>query len=208
MSEKCTSGPNLVKIASGGDNMACSLCACLSRCWQDCGGVYLLAIVGVRSIEELDAREGASELATTGDPGDGGSLVKQEAGVEELDTLLLDESHTQHLALLLIRNQLSRQHLPCHTKLATSHVCHTCNALLQSDICSNNSMLCNYGGCADKTNKETDDQSFCSCVNHEIRYCMCDIPLVTAAADGLDNSKVKCTSQFTIVLSHQWRNMR
>ena len=96
---------------------------------------YLLAIVGVRSIEELDAREGASELAATGDPRDGGALVEQEAGVEELDPLLLDESHTQHLALLLIRNQLSRQHLPCHTRLGTAHVCQTCNGVLQSDVC-------------------------------------------------------------------------
>ncbi len=80
---------------------------------------YLLAVVGVRSVEELDAREGASELAATGDPRNGGALIEQEAGVEELDPLLLDESHTQHLALLLVRNQLSRQHLPCHIGLAT-----------------------------------------------------------------------------------------
>ncbi len=110
---------------------------------------YLLAIVGVRSIEELDAREGASELAATGNPRDGGSLVKQEAGVEELDTLLLDESHTQHLALLLIRNQLSGQHLPCHTRLGTLHVCHTCNGVLGSNICLKHSMLCNYGRCSE-----------------------------------------------------------
>lgn len=95
---------------------------------------YLLAIVGVRSIEEFDAREGASELAAAGNPRDGGSLVKQEAGVEELDTLLLDESHTQDLALLLIRNQLSGQHLPCHTRLGTLHVCRTCNGVLECNI--------------------------------------------------------------------------
>lgn len=71
----------------------------------------LLAIVGVRPIEELDAGEGAGELAAARDPRDGGALVEEEAGVEELDTLLLDEAHTQHLALLLVRNQLRGQHL-------------------------------------------------------------------------------------------------
>lgn len=70
------------------------------------GCTDLLAVVGVRSVEELDAGEGAGELAAAGDPADGGALVKEEARVEELDALLLDEAHAQHLALLLIRNQL------------------------------------------------------------------------------------------------------
>ena len=73
---------------------------------------YLLSVVGVRPIEELDPWEGAGELTTTGDPRNGGALVKQEAGVEELDALLLDQAHSQNLALLLIWDQLSGQHLP------------------------------------------------------------------------------------------------
>ena len=72
---------------------------------------YLLAIVGVWAIKELDAGEGAGELAAAGDPADGGALVKEEAGVEQLDALLLNQAHTQHLALLLVRDQLCWQHL-------------------------------------------------------------------------------------------------
>jgi len=199
---------------------------------------YLLAVVGVRSIEELDARERASKLAATGNPRDGGSLVEQEAGVEELDTLLLDESHTQHLALLLIRNQLSRQHLPRHTRLGTLHVCHTCNGVVQSDIWFTCFMLftCDVSenarqvhglpdflkpicsSCDDvnvthavvyfKTNKETDNQSLYFLVGHEVHHCMCDIHIITAAADELDNSEKAMHSgafrkhriQITIVL--------
>ena len=78
----------------------------------------LLAIVGVRTIEKLDAREGAGELSAAGDPRDGGALVKEEAGVEELDAFLLDEAHAQHLALLLIRDQLCGQHLQAHIHVA------------------------------------------------------------------------------------------
>ena len=99
----------------------------------------LLAVVGVRAIEELDAREGAGELAAAGDPGDGGALVKEEAGVEELDALLLDEAHTQHLALLLIGNQLCGQHLQACldiTALYIGHSTHAQVAFLQSLLCS------------------------------------------------------------------------
>ena len=89
-----------------------------SQKWKACNvtGIlpYLLSIVGVRPIEELDAGEGAGELTTTWNPRNGGALVKQEAGVEELDALLLDQAHSQNLALLLIWDQLSGQHLP-HT---------------------------------------------------------------------------------------------
>lgn len=82
-------------------------------------GLYtdLLAVVGVRAVEELDAREGASELAAAGDPGDSGALVEEEAGVEELDALLLDEAHAQHLALLLVRDQLCGQHLHAYSDI-------------------------------------------------------------------------------------------
>lgn len=72
---------------------------------------HLLAVVGVWPVEELDAGEGAGELAAAGDPGDGGALVEEEGGLEEVDALLLDEAHAQHLALLLIRYELRRQHL-------------------------------------------------------------------------------------------------
>ena len=71
----------------------------------------LLAVVGVWAVEELDAGEGAGELAAAGNPGNGGPLVKEEAGVEELHTLLLDQPHPQHLALLLVGDQLGGQHL-------------------------------------------------------------------------------------------------
>ena len=110
------------------------------------GVAYLLAIVGVRSVEELDAREGASELAATGDPRDGGSLIEQEAGVEELDPLLLDESHTQHLALLLIRDQLSRQHLPHQARyIACARYMQWRTSSVISPKCF---MLYNYGRCS------------------------------------------------------------
>ena len=72
---------------------------------------HLLAEVCVRAIEELDAGEGAGELAAARDPGDGGALIEEVGGLEELDALLLDEAHPQHLALLLIRDQLRWQHL-------------------------------------------------------------------------------------------------
>lgn len=82
----------------------------------------LLAVVGVWAVEELDAGEGAGELAAAGDPGNGGALVKKEAGVEELHALLLDQPHPQHLALLLIGNQLGWQHLqPTITSSANIH---------------------------------------------------------------------------------------
>ena len=99
----------------------------------------LLAVVGVRAIEEFDAGEGAGELATAGDPGDGGALVKKEAGVEELDALLLDEAHTQHLALLLVGNQLSGQHLQAHLNISAwciGHHAHAQVACLQFLFCS------------------------------------------------------------------------
>lgn len=73
--------------------------------------MHLLSKVRVRAVEELDAREGAGQLAAAGDPGDCGALVEQVGGLEELHALLLDEAHPQHLALLLIRDQLCGQHL-------------------------------------------------------------------------------------------------
>lgn len=75
---------------------------------------HLLAVVGVWSIEELNAGEGTCELAAARDPRNGGALVKKEAGVEELDALLLNEAHSQYLALLLIRDELGWQHLHAH----------------------------------------------------------------------------------------------
>lgn len=80
---------------------------------------HLLAVVGVRAVKELDAGEGAGELAAAGDPRDGGALIEQEGGLEEVDPLLLDEAHTQHLALLLIWYELGWQHL----MPTTIHMC-------------------------------------------------------------------------------------
>ena len=72
---------------------------------------HLLPKVCVGAIEELDAGKGAGQLAAAGDPGDGGALVEQVGGLEELDALLLDEAHPQYLALLFIGDQLRGQHL-------------------------------------------------------------------------------------------------
>ncbi len=91
---------------------------------------YLLAVVGVRSIEELDAGEGAGELTAAGDPGNGGALIEQEAGVEELDALLLDESYSQHLALLLVRDQLGGQHLLQHS--SADQQCKMCMSIVRA----------------------------------------------------------------------------
>ena len=72
---------------------------------------YLLAIVSVWAVEELDTGEGAGQFASTRDPVDGGALIKQVGWVEKFDALLLNHAHSQHLALLLVRDQLCWQHL-------------------------------------------------------------------------------------------------
>ena len=74
-------------------------------------GGHLLAVVGVGAVVELDAGEGARDLAAAGDPGDGGPLVEEVHRVEELLALLLDEAHAQDLALRLVWDQLRGQDL-------------------------------------------------------------------------------------------------
>ncbi len=78
---------------------------------EDLAGAHLLAEISVGAVLELDARERAGELAATGDPGDGAALVEEVGGVVQLHALLLDHAHPQHLALLLIGNELGWQHL-------------------------------------------------------------------------------------------------
>ena len=81
------------------------------RCRIEAEEGHLLAVVCVRAVVELNAGEGARDLAATWDPGDGGALVEEVDGVEELLALLLDEAHAQHLALLLVGDQLRGQYL-------------------------------------------------------------------------------------------------
>ena len=72
---------------------------------------HLLAKVSVRAVLEFDAGEGAGELAAAGNPGNGAALIKEVGGVIQLDALLLDHPHSQHLALLLTGDELGGQHL-------------------------------------------------------------------------------------------------
>lgn len=65
---------------------------------------------GVGAVVELDAGEAACQLAAARDPADGAALVKQVDGVKQLLALLLDQAHTQDLALV-IRDKLGGQHL-------------------------------------------------------------------------------------------------
>ena len=64
---------------------------------------YLLAEVLIRAIEELDAGEGARQLAAAGDPRDGRSVVKEVHRLHLLPLFFLDHAHTEDLALLLFR---------------------------------------------------------------------------------------------------------
>mmetsp|Transcript_6980 Transcript_6980/g.42763 ORF Transcript_6980/g.42763 Transcript_6980/m.42763 type:complete len:249 (-) Transcript_6980:434-1180(-) len=72
---------------------------------------YFLTIVSVWAVEELDTRVTACQLAAARNPADGGTLVVEVHRGEVFHALLLDHPHAQHLALIVIRNQLGWQHL-------------------------------------------------------------------------------------------------
>ena len=71
----------------------------------------LLTEEGVGSVEELDARVRAGQLAAAGDPRDGGALVEKVGGVKVLDTLLHDHAHAEDLALVVVGDELGGEHL-------------------------------------------------------------------------------------------------
>lgn len=71
----------------------------------------LVVIVRVWAVRELDAREGAGQLAAARDPRNGGALVEEVGRVEEVDTLLLDHARSEDLALIVVGDELGRQHL-------------------------------------------------------------------------------------------------
>jgi hypothetical protein len=72
---------------------------------------YLLTIIGVGTIVQLNAGVAASQLAAARDPADGGTFIEQVRRVEEFLAFLLDETNTKNLAFLLIGNELRGQHL-------------------------------------------------------------------------------------------------
>ena len=71
----------------------------------------VLSVVGIRSVEHLDAREATSQLASTRHPRNRASLVEEVGRVEQFLALLLDQAHTEDLTLLLVRDELGRQNL-------------------------------------------------------------------------------------------------
>ena len=77
----------------------------------------LLTVVVVGAVVNLHAGVAAGELAAAGDPRDGGTLIEEESGVEQLLALLLDETHAQDLALLLVGDELGGEHLDDHVSL-------------------------------------------------------------------------------------------
>jgi hypothetical protein len=72
---------------------------------------HLVAEVDVRVAGELDARVGAGELPPAGDPVDGGPFVEEEHRGEVLHAFLNDQLHAQHLAFVVVGDQLRRQDL-------------------------------------------------------------------------------------------------
>ena len=72
---------------------------------------YLLAVVSIWPIKELDAWERACQLASARHPVDGGSLIEKVGRVKELHALFLDHAHAEHLAFLLVWDQLSWEDL-------------------------------------------------------------------------------------------------
>jgi hypothetical protein len=72
---------------------------------------HLVAEVGVRVAGELDAGVGAGELPPAGDPVDGGPFVEEEHRGEVLHAFLHDQLHAQHLAFVVVGDQLRRQDL-------------------------------------------------------------------------------------------------
>lgn len=79
---------------------------------------HFVVVVRVGAVGELDAREGAGQLAAAGHPRDGGALVEQEGRVEELEALLLHHACAQDLALGVAGDELGGQHLDHHVRLA------------------------------------------------------------------------------------------
>lgn len=79
---------------------------------------HLVVVVRVWAVGELDAREGAGQLAAAGHPRDGGALVEQEGGVEEFMAFLLHHAGAEDLALGVVGDELGGQHLDHHVGLA------------------------------------------------------------------------------------------
>ena len=65
----------------------------------------------VRAVRELDARVRARELLAAGRPLDRGALVEEVAGVEVGLALFLDHLDLEHLALLLVGDEVRGEHL-------------------------------------------------------------------------------------------------
>lgn len=74
-------------------------------------GGYLVAVVSVWAVEELNPRVWASELAAARNPGDGGTLVEKIDRLEEWHALLHDHAHPQDLSFIVIGDELRWQHL-------------------------------------------------------------------------------------------------
>lgn len=75
---------------------------------------YLVSVVGVGAVEELDSRVRAGQLSSARNPGDGGTLVVEVDGFEVLDTFLHDHAHPQDLALVVVRDELGGEDLDDH----------------------------------------------------------------------------------------------
>ena len=91
--------------------------------WKWRGIYYLLAVVSIGAIGEFDAGVGASELPSTWYPRNGGAFIKEVDRVEELDTFLHDQSHSQNLSLVVIRDQLCWQHFDHSVRVLLLWVC-------------------------------------------------------------------------------------
>lgn len=72
---------------------------------------YLVGVVGVRAVRELDAGVRAGQLPAAGDPGNGGAFVEEVDGAEVLHPFLHDQPHAQHLSFVVVGDQQGRQNL-------------------------------------------------------------------------------------------------
>ena len=83
----------------------------------------LVAIVSVWPVEELDARVRARELTAARDPRDGGALVEEVHRLEERLALLHHHAHKQHVPLVVVRDELRRQHLDHRVRVLLLRIC-------------------------------------------------------------------------------------
>lgn len=109
--------------------------------------------ISVGAIEELDAWVGACKLPPAGDPRDGGAFIEQINWAEILHSFLHDQSNSQDLPFIVIRNQLCGKHFYYSIRELLLRIClhppHYVNILKQTHT---HELLCIH--CAELVNRQ------------------------------------------------------